>query len=96
MFINIMQKYITYTMCSIYTNLNFRKLAVWVINYQLADADIMLKQFLLCGAGIVSGQDVRKAIELGSEGILVASGIVKAKNWSGIIDEFAAGMKGPT
>ena len=49
---------------------------------------------LLCGAGIVSGQDVRKAIELGSDGILVASGIVKAKNWSGIIDEFAAGMKG--
>lgn len=44
---------------------------------------------LLCGAGIVSGQDVSKAIELGSKGILVASGIVKAKNFSKIIDEFA-------
>lgn len=49
---------------------------------------------LLCGAGIVSGQDVRKAIELGSKGILVASGIVKAKNWDKIVDEFALGMTG--
>ncbi|MFM8658314.1 MAG: triose-phosphate isomerase [Candidatus Nitrosotenuis sp.] len=47
---------------------------------------------LLCGAGIVSGQDVRKAIELGSSGILVASGIVKAKNWNGIVSEFAKAM----
>ncbi|HSA98628.1 MAG TPA: triose-phosphate isomerase [Candidatus Nitrosotenuis sp.] len=47
---------------------------------------------LLCGAGIVSGQDVRKAMDLGSEGILVASGIVKAKNWNAIVDEFAKGM----
>lgn len=47
------------------------------------------KSKLLCGAGIVSGQDVKKAIELGSKGILVASGIIKAKNWSKIIEEFA-------
>ncbi len=47
---------------------------------------------LLCGAGIVSGEDVRKAIELGSSGILVASGIVKAKNWSAIVEEFAKAM----
>lgn len=47
---------------------------------------------LLCGAGIVTGQDVRKARELGSVGILVASGIVKAKNWHKIVDEFARGM----
>ncbi len=44
---------------------------------------------LLCGAGIVSGEDVVKAIELGSKGILVASGIIKAKNWNNIISEFA-------
>ena len=44
---------------------------------------------LLCGAGIVSGKDVAKAIQLGAKGILVASGIVKAKNWNGIIEEFA-------
>ena len=47
---------------------------------------------LLCGAGIVSGDDVQKAIELGSKGILVASGIVKAKNWEKIMSEFAKSM----
>jgi triosephosphate isomerase len=47
---------------------------------------------LLCGAGIVTGQDVRRAMELGSKGILVASGIVKAKNWNNIVDEFAMAM----
>ncbi len=44
---------------------------------------------LLCGAGIVSGEDVAKAMQLGAKGILVASGIVKAKNWNNIIEEFA-------
>ena len=48
---------------------------------------------LLCGAGIVSGEDVSKARELGSKGILVASGIVKAKNWDKIISEFCKGLK---
>lgn len=47
---------------------------------------------LLCGAGIVSGQDVAKALELGSKGILVASGIIKAKNWTKIIEEFSKAM----
>lgn len=47
---------------------------------------------LLCGAGIVTGDDVRRAIELGSSGILVASGIIKAKNWNKIVEEFAKGM----
>lgn len=47
---------------------------------------------LLCGAGIVSGEDVSKAIELGSKGILVASGIIKAKDWSKIMADFAKSM----
>lgn len=47
---------------------------------------------LLCGAGIVSGMDVARAIELGSAGILVASGIVRAKDWKGAISEFAKAM----
>ena len=50
------------------------------------------KTKLLCGAGIVSGEDVSAAISLGSKGILVASGIVKAKNWNNIIEEFAKNM----
>jgi len=48
---------------------------------------------LLCGAGIVSGEDVSAAIRLGSEGILVASGIIKAKSWKKIIEDFAKSMK---
>ena len=51
------------------------------------------KTKLLCGAGIVSGEDVSAAITLGSEGILVASGIIKAKNWVRIIEDFAKSMK---
>jgi len=47
---------------------------------------------LLCGAGIVSGEDVAKAVELGSKGILVASGIIKAKNWNKKISEFAEAL----
>ena len=50
------------------------------------------KTKLLCGAGIVSGEDVAKAVELGSEGILVASGIIKAKNWNKVISEFSKAL----
>ncbi len=50
------------------------------------------KTKLLCGAGIISGYDVTKALELGSKGILVASGIIKAKNWTKVIDEFSKAM----
>ncbi len=35
---------------------------------------------VLCGAGISTGDDVRAAIELGAEGVLLASGVVKAKD----------------
>jgi len=51
------------------------------------------KTKLLCGAGIISGKDVKRALELGSKGILVASGIIKAKDWSKIINEFSKAME---
>ena len=35
---------------------------------------------VLCGAGITSGEDVAAALSLGAEGILVASGVVKAQS----------------
>ena len=35
---------------------------------------------VLCGAGITSGEDVKAARELGAEGVLVASGVVKAES----------------
>ena len=46
---------------------------------------------LLCGAGVVSGADVAKAAELGSVGILVASGIIKRgpAQWRGAIMDLA-------
>jgi triosephosphate isomerase len=47
---------------------------------------------LLCGAGIVTGDDVKKAIELGTEGILVSSSVVKARDWQKAIGELAGAM----
>ena len=35
---------------------------------------------VLCGAGVKTGEDVRVAVELGTEGVLLASGVVKAKD----------------
>jgi triosephosphate isomerase len=35
---------------------------------------------LLCGAGVKTGEDVRAALELGAEGVLLASGVVKSKD----------------
>ena len=48
---------------------------------------------LLCGAGIVSGEDVSKSLELGADGILVASGIVKSSDWEKTIEQFALAFK---
>ncbi|RLE65351.1 MAG: triose-phosphate isomerase [Thermoprotei archaeon] len=36
---------------------------------------------VLCGAGITTGDDVEAAINLGTVGVLLASGVVKAKDW---------------
>ena len=47
---------------------------------------------LLCGAGIVSAEDVSRAVKLGSKGILVASGVIKAKNWERILSDFSRGL----
>ncbi|MCW4016739.1 MAG: triose-phosphate isomerase [Candidatus Bathyarchaeota archaeon] len=43
----------------------------------------------LCGAGITKGEDVAAALNLGTMGVLVASGIVKAKDPHKVIMEFA-------
>lgn len=44
---------------------------------------------ILCGAGITSGEDVREALRLGTQGVLVASGIVKAKDQAAAIEDLA-------
>jgi triosephosphate isomerase (TIM) len=48
---------------------------------------------VICGAGITDKGDVRAAIKLGSKGILIASGVVKANSWEHKIAELASGMK---
>jgi len=47
---------------------------------------------VLCGAGVKNGKDVAKSIELGADGVLLASGIVKAKNQEEVIRDLASGV----
>ncbi len=42
---------------------------------------------VLCGAGIHTKEDVKRAIELGAQGILVSSAVVKAKNPAKVLRE---------
>ncbi len=46
------------------------------VNYVKSVADVPV----LCGAGVNSHDDVKKALELGAQGILIASAITKAKD----------------
>ncbi len=48
---------------------------------------------ILCGAGISRGDDVAVALRLGTQGVLVASGIVKAKDQYRVLREFAKATK---
>jgi len=48
---------------------------------------------ILCGAGIKTRQDVAKAMQLGAKGILVASGITKARNPEQVLKDFASAMR---
>jgi triosephosphate isomerase len=47
---------------------------------------------VLCGAGITNGTDVRAAIELGADGVLLASGVVKAKDQKGALLDLVTGL----
>ncbi len=46
----------------------------------------------LCGAGITKGEDVAAALKLGTKGVLVASGIVKAKDPRKVLMEFSVAI----
>ena len=48
---------------------------------------------ILCGAGIVSGEDVYKAVQLGADGVLVASSVVKSGDWESKVRELANSLK---
>ncbi|NMC75811.1 MAG: triose-phosphate isomerase [Candidatus Methanofastidiosa archaeon] len=62
-----------------------------VKNTVKAIRDISPKVKVLCGAGVKNGKDVRKALELGSEGVLLASGVTKAKNPLEVLVDLAKG-----
>ena len=47
---------------------------------------------VLCGAGVKTGKDVAKALELGTVGVLLASGVVKAKNPEKALRDLAKGL----
>lgn len=48
---------------------------------------------VLTGAGIHSSQDVEKSVELGCEGVLVASAVVKAEKPYDVVKELCEGLK---
>ena len=48
---------------------------------------------VLCGAGVKTGADVAKAIELGTDGVLLASGVVKAPEPAKVLADLVSGLK---
>lgn len=46
---------------------------------------------VLCGAGVSWGEDVKVALELGAEGVLIASAVVKAESPKARMDDLANG-----
>lgn len=54
---------------------------------------ISLNVGVLCGAGVKNGRDVAKALELGTEGVLLASGVVKAKDRRATLLDLVSGLR---
>lgn len=48
---------------------------------------------VLCGAGVKNGRDVAKALELGTDGVLLASGVVKAKDRRAVLLDLVSGLR---
>ena len=48
---------------------------------------------ILCGAGITTGDDVYAALRLGAQGVLVASGVIKARNPEDVLVDFCKGVR---
>lgn len=48
---------------------------------------------VLCGAGVKTGVDVSKALELGTDGVLLASGVTKAKDKKAVLLDLVSGLK---
>lgn len=48
---------------------------------------------VICGAGIVDKTDIQSAINLGSQGILLASGLIKSESWKDKLIELSEGFE---
>ena len=48
---------------------------------------------VLCGAGVKTGADVGKAIELGTDGVLLASGVALADDVRAVARDLASGVR---
>ena len=48
---------------------------------------------VICGAGIVDKIDIQSAINLGSKGILLASGLIKSESWKDKLIELSKGFE---
>lgn len=48
---------------------------------------------VLCGAGVTNGEDVRTALELGADGVLLASGVVKAADQQTALLDLVSGLR---
>lgn len=63
----------------------------------VSDAVAVIKEIspkigILTGAGVKNGRDVAKAIELGTDGVLLASGVAKAKDSKSVLMDLASGL----
>ncbi|MBS3781068.1 MAG: triose-phosphate isomerase [Candidatus Thermoplasmatota archaeon] len=54
--------------------------------------DVNKEVKVLCGAGVKDGDDVKAALDLGTKGVLLASGLVKAKNKEEVIKDLENGI----
>ncbi|MBN1385838.1 triose-phosphate isomerase [Candidatus Woesearchaeota archaeon] len=50
---------------------------------------------ILCGAGVHTAEDVRIALKLGTDGVLLASGITKASDPASVLNELCDGIRKP-
>jgi triosephosphate isomerase len=48
---------------------------------------------VLCGAGVRTRKDVARALELGTSGVLLASGVVKAKDPEKALRDLVKGLR---
>lgn len=54
--------------------------------------DVNSKSKVICGAGITTGDDVKAALRLGTVGVLLASGVVKAKDPKKVLMEMGKAL----